>query len=761
MEKQKLLKSLKRRLGLITTILAMLLVSQGAFAAYTWSVVGLGGDWSKDYELKNISGNYYAADISVSATTDFKIRKNQAWTESYGEAQITTSSNFNISNSGGNNAKITISSSGIYKFIWNSSSKKLTVIYPSPQLNIKQSSSSWTQPSLTYNSTTTKYSGQVAISSIYSDGVVQVKNGNNYVGNDGSAKMQRDNCSGWNFTTTSKQTGINFDVPGTYTFNFDPYAGTMSVTYPYVVFGNFDGNGNKAYPLDSDGKATIKITAGNRTFRMATDKWRGCSQCSITRSNCTDIQQYDSDGGDTPINADVTGDYEFTYNLSTCKVTVTYPTVYTAKAQVGSVAGGTVTIDTETASSTSISKTVVSGTAVDFKATKSSGYNFKGWGTTSSATSYESTDNPYNVTISADKTLYAIFESACTTPTAGSIGGTTSICAGNGTTLTLSGQTAGTNLQWYKSTDGSSYSAVSSATGTSLSTGTLNANAYYKVRVSRTDDASCYSETTPVTVTVTQIPSIATHTDGSRCGAGTVTVSATASAGDVKWYSASTGGIALKTGTSYTTPSISTTTKYYVDATQNGCTTASRTAVTATVKTVPSVSNIALTGSGECGAGDVTFTATATQGSTVNWFEGASAAGSGNEKIVNIAAGGSKTLTAKATMDGCTETTGKSATGSRKAVPNLTTTPSGSAVTAYLWEPVNLTATTTDGTATVAISTAATKYEVADITNGKSLKAGNADDTFSVTYTATSPNGCQTQEVKTVTAEKATEFCGN
>ncbi len=45
----------------------------------------------------------------------------------------------------------------------------------------------------------------------------------------------------------------------------------------------------------------------------------------------------------------------------------------------------------------------------------------------------------------------------------------------------------------------------------------------------------------------------------------------------------------LGTGTSYTTPSISATTTYYVDATSGTCTTATRTAVIATVNAVPVV----------------------------------------------------------------------------------------------------------------------------------------------------------------------------
>ncbi|MFN5884805.1 MAG: immunoglobulin domain-containing protein, partial [Bacteroidota bacterium] len=72
-------------------------------------------------------------------------------------------------------------------------------------------------------------------------------------------------------------------------------------------------------------------------------------------------------------------------------------------------------------------------------------------------------------------------------------------------------------------------------------------------------------------------------TPASRFCTGTVTLAATASAGTINWYAAQTGGSSLFTGNSFTTPSISTTTTYFVDATNNGCTTATRTGVTATI----------------------------------------------------------------------------------------------------------------------------------------------------------------------------------
>ncbi|MFH0896334.1 MAG: M14 family zinc carboxypeptidase, partial [Bacteroidota bacterium] len=59
-------------------------------------------------------------------------------------------------------------------------------------------------------------------------------------------------------------------------------------------------------------------------------------------------------------------------------------------------------------------------------------------------------------------------------------------------------------------------------------------------------------------------PTAPTVTPGSRCGAGTVVLGA-AGSGTLNWYAAATGGASLGTGTSYTTPSISATTTYYVE----------------------------------------------------------------------------------------------------------------------------------------------------------------------------------------------------
>src|SRR5450759_2044726 len=164
-----------------------------------------------------------------------------------------------------------------------------------------------------------------------------------------------------------------------------------------------------------------------------------------------------------------------------------------------------------------------------------------------------------------------------TTPGAPTGTAAQSFCSGTSPTVSNLAAT-GTAIKWYNAaTGGTLY----------LSTNALvNGTHYY---ASQTISGCESSARFDVTATVNTTSTIASTTPGSTCGAGPVTLGATVSAGTINWYAALTGGISLGTGTLFTTPSISSTTTYYVDATASGCTTASRTAVVATVNPVPTV----------------------------------------------------------------------------------------------------------------------------------------------------------------------------
>jgi hypothetical protein len=57
------------------------------------------------------------------------------------------------------------------------------------------------------------------------------------------------------------------------------------------------------------------------------------------------------------------------------------------------------------------------------------------------------------------------------------------------------------------------------------------------------------------------------------------------------WYTTVTGGSAIGTGNSFTTPTISTTTSYYVDTRNGNCPNIPRMEVIATVKTLPTITS--------------------------------------------------------------------------------------------------------------------------------------------------------------------------
>ncbi len=88
-------------------------------------------------------------------------------------------------------------------------------------------------------------------------------------------------------------------------------------------------------------------------------------------------------------------------------------------------------------------------------------------------------------------------------------------------------------------------------------------------------------------------------------------LAATASAGTINWYASATGGSSIGTGTTFTTPSITTTTSYWADATNNGCITSARTEVTATVNPLTAIA-IQPVGGAICSGNSINLSVNAT-----------------------------------------------------------------------------------------------------------------------------------------------------
>jgi hypothetical protein len=234
---------------------------------------------------------------------------------------------------------------------------------------------------------------------------------------------------------------------------------------------------------------------------------------------------------------------------------------------------------------------------------------------------------------------------------------------GSGTVVLGATASTGT-INWYSALTGGS----SLGTGTSFTTPNISVNTNYYVDA--TYNGSTTATRTLVLATVNGIPTITMVTPGSRCDAGTVTLNAVASSGTINWYSASTGGSSLGTGVSFTTPGLNATTSYYVDATENNCFTASRTAVTATINSTPAI--ISTTSAVRSGAGSVILNATASDG-IINWYlapTGGTSLGTGNSFTTpNII--GTTSFFVDATANSCITAT------RTEVVATVNTTPSG------------------------------------------------------------------------------------
>lgn len=151
--------------------------------------------------------------------------------------------------------------------------------------------------------------------------------------------------------------------------------------------------------------------------------------------------------------------------------------------------------------------------------------------------------------------------------TAGTVtSGTPSYCVTGGTpALTMTGGTGIGNIQWQESTVSGAgpWTNVGTNSNTYIPGAAITATTYYRAELSCNGN-SVFSNVDTVEL---NNPQVTGTTPGSRCGPGTVILGATGSAGTtLNWYAAASGGPSLGTGASFTTPSISSTTPFYVGA---------------------------------------------------------------------------------------------------------------------------------------------------------------------------------------------------
>lgn len=143
------------------------------------------------------------------------------------------------------------------------------------------------------------------------------------------------------------------------------------------------------------------------------------------------------------------------------------------------------------------------------------------------------------------------------------------LCLSGDISLSLSASmpvASGITYQWQSSPDGTTWTDIDTPQLIpDLDVSGVNSSTDYRCEI--LCSGSTVLTSTDVHVHVNNPQLSGTPQGGTRCGPGTVVLTATAPAGTaIKWYDAPTGGISLGNGSSFTTPYIASTTDFYVAA---------------------------------------------------------------------------------------------------------------------------------------------------------------------------------------------------
>lgn len=117
------------------------------------------------------------------------------------------------------------------------------------------------------------------------------------------------------------------------------------------------------------------------------------------------------------------------------------------------------------------------------------------------------------------------------------------------------------NSDLYRNNSGPSYPYTVAGVA-SITNSSAGADYYYSFYDWEIETPGCTTERTAVVAEIMAAPSIQ---DGARCGTGSVALSASGT-GNLNWYDQASGGNQVNSGTTFNTPSLSTTTSYYVES---------------------------------------------------------------------------------------------------------------------------------------------------------------------------------------------------
>jgi Ig-like domain CHU_C associated/EF hand len=180
-------------------------------------------------------------------------------------------------------------------------------------------------------------------------------------------------------------------------------------------------------------------------------------------------------------------------------------------------------------------------------------------------------------------------------PTISSQPASVSIESGTSTTLSVTASGTSITYQWYQGTSGITTNPISGATSSTYTTPTLTAETNYWVKITDSNSNSVSSNTAAVTVYTP--PVIVTQPQGATINTGNTTnlgVSATGAGLTYQWYQGNSGTttspVSGATSASFTTPTLTATTNYWVRVTNSGGHSKDSDTATVTVNQPPAVS---------------------------------------------------------------------------------------------------------------------------------------------------------------------------
>ena len=178
-------------------------------------------------------------------------------------------------------------------------------------------------------------------------------------------------------------------------------------------------------------------------------------------------------------------------------------------------------------------------------------------------------------------------------PVAGTLAAsTTSLCISGTATLTLTGAANG-GIQFQSSPDNVTFTDITGATGTTFTTPVLTTTTYYRAQV-RCNTGTVSSNVSTITVNNPQVAT--TNTPVSICSGSTATLTATGSTGaTLRFFDVATGGTPLATGATFTTPALTASKQYFVEAITGSTENVGRPAPASTTNTTASTYGLVFT----------------------------------------------------------------------------------------------------------------------------------------------------------------------